>query len=139
MQINATSTKTYCDLYGDPTGVIPSAVQVDTINPNQTLCYWLGMEVKNLPEYTMELLDPNDAGKGVVYTILNGEYCAEYQRNRELRIKLECPDDSRIEHVEGGFSDSTVTEIEKCIYELSYITPVACPVCYIYILALHIY
>jgi len=127
-----------CDQYEDTTGEIPSAIQIDKNFHNETKCYWLGMEVAstdNLEEYTMELLDPDDAGKGVVFTILNGQWCAPTYgfpgRNRELRVKLECPDDARIEFEPDShttqFKNSVVEEVDTCIYEVSIVSPNACP------------
>ena len=133
---NADSNVLECQQYEPTSGKIPSAVQVDTINENETNCYWLGMEVetsKGLAEYKKELLYPDDAGKGVIFTILNGEWCPSVGRNRELRVKLECPDDKRIEFQPGIHTDnveaSVVEEIDTCIYELAVVSPLACPVC----------
>jgi len=94
------------------------------------MCYWLGMEASNEVEYKMELLDADNAGKGVVYTILNGEWCPVKGINRELRIKLECPDDPRIEFEPSAVNNiqsEAVEEIDTCIYELAVVSPLACP------------
>merc|ERR1719384_857453 len=118
-----------CISYANTAGELPSAVQLDTIN-NETACYWLGMEVESIEsqnendgvEYKMELLYPDDAGKGVVYTILNGEWCPIKGINRELRIKLECPDDPRIEFepsAVNNIQNEAVEEVDTCIYELA--------------------
>ena len=130
-----------CDKYEDTAGEIPSAIQIDSAYSNvegDVKCFWLGMEVAsadNMDEYSVELLDPDDAGKGVVFTILNGQWCTvngQGVRNREFRVKLECPDDARIEfepqsHVKQ-FQNSVVEEIDTCIYEVSIASPNACPV-----------
>ena len=130
-----------CVQYEDTTGEIPSAIQIDyAYNHVQgdVKCFWLGMEVAstdNLPAYSVELIDPDDAGKGVIFTILNGQWCTmggRGIRNRELRVKLECPDDPRIEfdpqaHVKQ-FQNSVVEEIDTCVYEVSIVSPNACPV-----------
>ena len=124
-----------CKRWEDTTGDVPSAVQVEHYeNEDETVtrCYWLGMGVDNLPEYNRTLLDPDDAGKGVIFTILNGEWCESVGRNRELRVKLECPDDPRIEFEPSAHKQAVrtaeVEEIDTCIYELSVQTPLACPV-----------
>ena len=121
-----------CRTYETTTGEIPSAVQVEHYG-NVTRCYWLGMGLESLPEYNRTLLDPDDAGKGVVFTILNGEWCESVGRNRELRVKLECPDDPRIEFEPSAHkqavSEAEVDEVDTCIYELAVKTPLACPVC----------
>eukprot|EP01083_Nonionella_stella_P305541 1066280_1 len=128
-----------CDVstggYEPTVGKVPSAIQIDTLNSNDTRCYWLGMEVNksdDLPEYNMKLLDPHDAGKGVTFTILNGEWCESVGRNRELRIELECPDDARIEFVPPNApqmhtEEVAVEEIDTCIYRLAVQSPNACP------------
>jgi len=124
-----------CKTYEATTGRVPSALQVVTDSRNNaTTCYWLGMAVQSadhIPEYTKALLDPDDAGKGVVFTILNGEWCDVVGRNRELRVKLECPDDPRIEFEPGAhYNDvqsEAVEEVDTCIYELAVATPLACP------------
>eukprot|EP01083_Nonionella_stella_P257873 882146_1 len=120
-----------CDVYEQTVGKVPSAIQIDTLDPNNTRCYWLGMEV-NQPdhEYNIELLNPHDAGKGVTFTILNGEWCESVGRNRQLRIELECPDDSRIEfipHSAPQFESFPVQEIDTCVYQLAIQSPNACP------------
>jgi len=131
--VNSSNVPVCDDEWEVTTGKVPSAVQVD-VTPNDTKCYWLGMEVEstdNMLEYTKELLDPDDAGKGVVFTILNGEWCDVAGRNRELRVKLECPDSPRIEfepdYHRNALNEETVTEIDTCIYELAVVNPLACP------------
>ena len=140
-----------CNKWEKTTGEIPSAVQIDNnwAGTNETKCYWLGMEVASndsLPEYKMELLDKNDAGKGVIFTILNGQWCAPSNgfpgRNRELRVKLECPDTARIEFEPDShtqqFSTSVVEEVDTCIYEVAIESPNACPVMsYIYYISIY--
>merc|ERR550525_563502 len=122
-----------CKSYEDATGEVPSAVQIEHYD-NVTRCYWLGMGVENaaIPEYNRTLLDPDDAGKGVVFTILNGEWCESVGRNRELRVKLECPDTPRIEFEPSAhkqaISVAEVNEVDTCIYELAVQTPLACPI-----------
>eukprot|EP01083_Nonionella_stella_P246041 854695_1 len=120
--------------YENTAGKTPSAMQIDSFDNTTKQCYWLGMEISSadkMPEYNIDLLNPNDAGKGVIFTILNGEWCPSVGRNRELRIKLECPDDNRIEFEPGvhqtQIQHETVTEIDTCIYELAVISPNACP------------
>jgi len=122
-----------CKTFAPTTGQTPSAVQVEHYG-NVTRCYWLGMGVDpaaNLAEYERALLDPDDAGKGVVFSILNGEWCPTVGRNRELRVKLQCPDDPRIEVEPGSHrhavSTSEVDEVATCVYELAVQTPLACP------------
>eukprot|EP00485_Elphidium_margaritaceum_P020255 CAMPEP_0202726916 /NCGR_PEP_ID=MMETSP1385-20130828/184857_1 /ASSEMBLY_ACC=CAM_ASM_000861 /TAXON_ID=933848 /ORGANISM="Elphidium margaritaceum" /LENGTH=437 /DNA_ID=CAMNT_0049393145 /DNA_START=31 /DNA_END=1344 /DNA_ORIENTATION=- len=134
--LDMTETQECVGGYAKTTDEIPSAVQVWK-DGNATRCVWLGMEVDtdayNLPdswpEYRKELLDPDDAGKGIIFTILNGQWCGH--KNREMRIKLKCADDPRIEFspntMQQYISSQLLEEPDTCTYEVVYETPLACP------------
>lgn len=115
---------------------IPKAVQI-YIPENETWndsCWWLGMDLPDgfgMPSFEVSLIDTEDAGRGVVYRIRNGEKCDEGKRNRELNVRLICPD-TRVSEFDPEIEaqnvlNETVLESETCLYELSLESPLACP------------
>eukprot|EP01084_Bolivina_argentea_P257331 433532_1 len=116
----------------DVTGKVASAVQIDKATGS---CQWIGMEVSSkdeMPEFSVELYDEDNAGKGIKYSILNGEWCpGPVSKNRELQITLICPDDNRIEFEPGKDGTQILTEevdeYPPCTYSLVVESPLACP------------
>eukprot|EP01083_Nonionella_stella_P272125 922566_1 len=85
----------------------------------------------NMLSYGIELIDANDSGKGVIFKIMNGQYCDEGARNRELNIKLECPHTSGYEfdpyEEAQKIKNESIFESDMCIYEIEWKSPLACP------------
>ena len=84
----------------------------------------------NLPNYNVSLYDKNDAGKGIVYKIMNGEYCTLVNKNKELNINLVCPSTERLQFNPDNLVtilNETIEEGPTCTYTLEYESPLACP------------
>lgn len=135
---NITTTNRYCDNTYDTitSNSIPKAVQLyyPKDNKSEIACYWLGMDVCdefNMPSFSVGLLDKNDSGRGIKYTIENGEYCDEGDSNRELIIQLQCPDTRGYEfdpeQEAKSIINETILESTTCIYEIKLESPLACP------------
>eukprot|EP00486_Rosalina_sp_Unknown_P016461 CAMPEP_0201594560 /NCGR_PEP_ID=MMETSP0190_2-20130828/191837_1 /ASSEMBLY_ACC=CAM_ASM_000263 /TAXON_ID=37353 /ORGANISM="Rosalina sp." /LENGTH=224 /DNA_ID=CAMNT_0048054219 /DNA_START=1423 /DNA_END=2097 /DNA_ORIENTATION=- len=84
-----------------------------------------------MPSFDVSLIDKNDSGRGIQFTIQNGQYCREGDSNRQLIVKLQCPDSRGYEfdpeQEAKSIINETVLESETCIYELSLESPLACP------------
>lgn len=98
------------------------------------VCYWLGTDVCpgfNLPSSSVSLLDTSDSGRGVVYSIENGEPCEDEGRNRRLDVTLRCPSTLREsfspEQEARSVFDEAVLESDTCVYEIEIESPLACP------------
>ncbi|ETO09848.1 hypothetical protein RFI_27527 [Reticulomyxa filosa] len=90
-----------CSFYRNKWNTTALALQLQAMssyeeNPNAK-CYWLGAQMNkdSMPDYNVSLLDPNDAGRGMLFEYMNGAWCSSAGINRRLRVKLQCPDSNR--------------------------------------------
>ena len=139
---NETQSSKTCDNDYDTfdSGMRAKAVQIyyPKKRGNETapepMCYWLGTDLPDgfdLKSYNVSLIDEDDSGRGVIYKILNGQYCQESERNRELNLRLTCPD-TRVDAFDPydeakRIINESVLESDTCVYEIGLESPLACP------------
>lgn len=135
---DSNGTITCNQIYPDTSAqIVPSAVQIISFSGVDSECFWLSAELSDnivdltqFPNYNVELLDPSNSGSGVVFTMLNGQFCsAGYDMNRQLSVSLKCPDSTKTEWDAdlARVITESVTESPTCHYHLTFESPLACP------------
>ena len=114
-----------------PTDVIGAAYQIrrgsddiyDDDGNNSLPCHRLHDGITNA-EYSF--IDPKDPTVGIQLRYINGDYCFDYQRNREFILQVYCSTDS-INNVPDGEERIFEYEEEKCHYYMPIKSPLGCP------------